>query len=70
MLKGVCKKCGEETEGWPLRKPVHRVCNCGGEIEVSELTVTTDAGEQLLEKAEEAFIESLRRSTFYLPQDR
>jgi len=35
MLEGTCKKCGKKYYGWALKQPEHRVCDCGGEIEVT-----------------------------------
>jgi len=35
MPKGFCKKCGKKYHGWALQQPEYRVCDCGGEIEVT-----------------------------------
>ena len=41
MLEGTCKKCGIKHHGWALNLPEHRVCACGEEIEVTEVTIGT-----------------------------
>ena len=35
MPEGTCKKCGKKYHGWALQQAGHRVCDCGGEIEVT-----------------------------------
>jgi len=35
MPEGTCKECGRKYYGWALQQPEHRVCDCGGEIEVT-----------------------------------
>ncbi len=45
MPEGTCKKCGKKYYGWALQQPQYRVCDCGGEIEVTEVTIKTEDGE-------------------------
>jgi len=69
MLEGTCKKCGRKYHGWALKQPEHRVCGeCGGEIEVEEVTITNANGDVLPEKEAEDFLHNLQRGVFYFPQ--
>ena len=35
MPEGKCNKCGRVYAGWALVNPVQRICDCGGEIEIT-----------------------------------
>lgn len=35
MPEGKCKRCGKKYHGWALLNPANRICECGGEIEIT-----------------------------------
>ena len=35
MPQGICNRCGKKHYGWALQQPEHRVCDCGGEIQLT-----------------------------------
>jgi len=68
MLEGTCKKCGRKYHGWALQQPEHRTCECGGEIEVTELTITNKDGKVLDEGETAQMLKRLQSGVFYSPQ--
>ena len=71
MLEGTCKKCGRESRGWALKQPEHRVCGtCGGEIAVTEVTITEENGKELRPGVAVEFLDRLQAGTLYWPQNR
>ena len=67
MPEGTCKKCGKKYYGWALQQPQYRVCDCGGEIEVTEVTIKTEDGEVLGEETTK-LLKHLQAGVFYFPQ--
>ena len=68
MFEGTCKKCGKKYIGWALQEPEHRICGCGGELEVSEVTITNANGDILPEDKAQDFLNNLLRGVSYFPQ--
>jgi hypothetical protein len=47
MPKGRCKRCGRIYYGWSLINREYRFCDCGGTVEIVEVSSTPKGGEKI-----------------------